>query len=134
MENYEEDYEEPTLEEAICDADYSEIYTLFWKISCEGKFDAEKMLNKLFGNKPLNTYSLKLASACGYDNYLVLHRENGNAYVSDWFTISEQYWKDHCLVGERYRKHIGIYGDNYDRVYKPYTLIKEWFEERFDRA
>ena len=58
MKNYEENHEEPTLEEAICDADYSEIYGIFDKIYTEDKFNAEKMLNKLFTGKPFTHYSL----------------------------------------------------------------------------
>lgn len=129
MEDYEEYY--PTIDEAIEDADYTEIYNIFDKIQTVDKFDAEKMLHKLFTDEPFTHYSLLIAMVGGYANWLTIYRRNGNSQVSDYFSITEEYWENGKFSGEIYHKDVGLLGDSYDRVYKPYDLIKGWVKDRF---
>lgn len=129
MEDYEDYY--PTIEEAIEEADYTEIYNIFDKIQTEDIFDAEKMLHELFTGKPFTHYSLLIAMVDGYANWLTICRRAGNSQVSDYFSITEECWKNGKFAGEIYRKDIGFLGDSYDRVYEPYNLIKDWVKDRF---
>lgn len=129
MEDYEEYY--PTIDEAIEEADYTGIYNIFNKIQTEDKFDAKKMLRKLFTGEPYTHYSLLIAMVDGYANWLTIYRRVGNSQVSDYFSLTEEYWRNGKFTGEIYRKDIGLLGDSYDRVYMPYRLIEDWVKDRF---
>lgn len=122
----------PTIEEAIYDADYSELYALFDKLKIDTDFDAGEMLKALFLTGEYGgSYSARIAKA-GEEPalWISLDRRIGNSQVSDFFVI-EIYQFINGSPESLYYKNIGFLGDNTERVYEPYDLIYQWLENTY---
>lgn len=125
----EEEFED-TLEDAMINADFTDLIETINKVFPEPytEFDSDEMLDCIFVKR--KPYIWIYSDEDDRQRFLSVSMP----FNDDVYEISDniEYKDDYRSWSEVYHKRISLFWDyQLERVYEPYTLVKDWLETKF---